>query len=70
MLIWFAWCFLPWGRDDFPAHLLYTRNADVGRVVSMVCEGIDRDCLYDSTVADAREQEGKRKLKVLLSFHQ
>ncbi len=58
-------CGSVYARDDFPYHLLYTRNAEVGRVVTMVAASVARDCLFDSTGPDTREQEGKRKLKVI-----
>ena len=49
--------------DGFPSALLYSRNADVGRVMTMVAPTIKEECLYDPACGDERSQEGKRKLK-------
>ena len=56
-------CALPLS-DGFPSALLYSRNADVGRVMTMVAPTIKEECLYDPACGDERSQEGKRKLKV------
>ena len=58
-----SWC-CAHGRDAFPADLLYSRNAEVGRIITMVAATVKRDCLYDPADPDERAQEGKRKLKV------
>jgi hypothetical protein len=50
--------------DSFPAHLLYSRSVDVGRIITLVSDSIDKLVMYDEADPDTRSQEGKRKLKV------